>query len=104
MVSQYRPAVSACQCIGQPLFRTTHKFKLSVPCVRIVAHTVCLTLAPMGAEDDKALCHTLKRLLPPLSIIDGCRSDEGPKGTWSAAFCGSFCLAAEALSWRPPKH
>lgn len=77
MISQYRPTVSACQCIGQRLLRTTHEFTMSVPCVRIVRHIVCLTLAPMGAEDDKALCHTLKRLLPSLSIIDGCRSDEG---------------------------
>lgn len=25
-------------------------------------------------------------------------------GTWSAARCGSFCPAAEAFSWRHPKH
>lgn len=72
-----KPRISACQCVGQSLSRATHMLKMSVPCVWIVRHTVCVTLAPMGAENDKVLCHSLKKLLPPLSIIDGCRSDEG---------------------------
>lgn len=91
-------------CIGQPLFRVTRKSRMSVPFVWIVRHTVCLTPAPMGAENDKALCHTLKKLLPPLSIIDGCLSDAGQGNVVGCSWRFLLSGSRSTLSWSLPKH
>lgn len=95
--------------ISLPIYRSasvqiySRKFKKSALCVDSKTHCMFNSCSQGSGRWQSFVSYFWRSyflLFQLLTVVVVTRA----KGTWSAALCGSFCLAAEALSWSLPKH